>query len=371
MSQPDPSARPSQVTVAGWAVAVTSVVLVVAVFDAMSQLESIEMRERLARAISSGSAKDLGFTVGDAIEVVRWCLTVSGVAAAGAGVLGVFVLQGHRGARIALTVAAALIVLTASVAGSFPGFLGMLIGVGTALLWTRPARDWFAGRPITRPQPREAAPVNPPSPAPPVAWAPPEPGTEQPPPTQGWGQLPGPPYAALPPEAASWPAPVVQLVPEASPTRPPQVRIACILTWVFSSATAFGFACVLLAMAIDQDRLVEELRKSPAWEKSFDVDTVTTVVATASVILVVWSLAAIALAVLVWRRTRWAWALLVISAWMAGLVSVLAFPYSLFSLPYLAVIGASLGMLMRRPTRDWFAETPHPSRPTAPRPPVW
>ena len=33
MNEPDRSARPSQVTVAGWAVAIASVMLVVAVFD--------------------------------------------------------------------------------------------------------------------------------------------------------------------------------------------------------------------------------------------------------------------------------------------------------------------------------------------------
>src|SRR5690348_4936618 len=35
MPQPDPSARPSQVTVAGWAVAIASVLLVFAVFDSL------------------------------------------------------------------------------------------------------------------------------------------------------------------------------------------------------------------------------------------------------------------------------------------------------------------------------------------------
>ena len=74
MSQPDPTARPSQVTVAGWAVAVASVLLLLAVFDTMGKLETVDMRERLSRAISSGSAKDLGFTVSDATAVLRCCL---------------------------------------------------------------------------------------------------------------------------------------------------------------------------------------------------------------------------------------------------------------------------------------------------------
>jgi hypothetical protein len=47
---------------------------------------------------------------------------------------------------------------------------------------------------------------------------------------------------------------------------------------------------------------------------------------------------------------------------------VLAFPYSL---PYLAAIGVAVGMLMRRPTRDWFAQPSYLPPPPGPRPPVW
>lgn len=390
MSQPDPSARPSQVTVAGWALAVASTLLVLAVFDTMGKLETVDMRDRLSHAISSGSAKDLGFTVDDAISVLRWCLYVSGVAAAASGILGVFVLQGHRGARIGVSIAAVPIVLTSTVAGSFPGFLAMFIGVGSALLWTRPARDWFAGRPVTL-----APPARPPQPPPPrpdeptqkVAWAPPAPGDLQPPPTPGWGVAPGstPPPPPPPPPAPSWPAPSWPAPSWPAPAagiarqdapRPAQVRVACILTWVFSSLTALGYAAVLVVLAVDKDRLIDELKKSPSWKSSFDTDTVTTAATVASVFFLLWSVAAVVLAVLAWRRVRWAWIVLLVSAAVAGLVSLLALPYSL---PYVAAIGVTTGMLLRRSTRDWFTATPYPpyppypqqQQPPAPRPPVW
>jgi hypothetical protein len=358
MQPPDPSARPSQVTVAGWAVAIASALLVLAVFDALGHLETVDMRERLSKAIGSGLAKDSGFTVADATEVLRWCLYVSGVAAAVSGILGVYVLQGHRGARVGVSVAALSIVLTASIAGSLTSFLGMFIAVGSSLLWTRPARDWFAGRPVTVP-PKAPKPqqverrVEPEERRTPVAWAPPAAGSARPAPTPGWGQL----------------SPAGPPVPPASAPRPTQVRLACVLTWVFSSLTALGYAAVLLVLAVDKDRLVEEMMKSPGWQKSFDVDTVTTVAAVAAAVFVIWSLAAIVLAALAWRRVRWAWVLLLVSAWLAGLLSVLAFP---FSLPYLAVIGASTGMLMRRPSREWFARSPY-QRPRGPmpRPGAW
>jgi len=379
MSQPDPTTRPSQVTVAGWAVAVASVLLVLAVFDAIGKLDTVDMRERLSEVIDSGSLKGLGFTVGDAIDVMRWCLYVSGVAAAASAIFGVFVLQGHRGARIGLTVAAVAIVLTASFAGSFTGFLALFVGVSTGMLWTRPARDWFAGRPITPPAPPRPVERRSDRPAPPaaeqakpVAWSPPAPGSALPPPTPGWGQTSG----SAPEPLASWPAPSGRPVagpvagPVASSARPPQVRLACILTWVFSSLTAFGYAVVLVVMATERTRFTDELQKSPGWRDSFDVDTVTTLIGIASAVFVVWSLGAIVLALLVWRRVRWAWVALLVSAWTAGLLSVVAFP---FSLPYLAVIGATAGMLMRGPSRAWFSGPTAPSRPQppGPRPPVW
>jgi hypothetical protein len=266
------------------------------------------------------------------------------------------------------------IVLTASVAGSFTAFLAMFIGVGTGMLWTRPARDWFAGRPITAPA--SARPVErreQPEPPQPVAWLPPAPGDAQPPPTPGWGRAPE--TSADP--AASWPAPtgwpvVAPVGPQTAldSPRPSPVRLACILTWVLSSLTAVGYALVLVVLGVDKSRFVDELKKSPGWKNSYDVDTVTTAVTVAAIVFVVWSVCAVVLAVLVWRRSRWAWVALLVSAGMAGLVSLVALPWSL---PYLAVIGASTGLLMRASTRAWFAgpSQPGPPQPPAPRPPVW
>jgi len=373
MPPPDLTARPRQVTFAGWGVAIASVMLVLAVFDTIGQLESVDMRERLAAAVSTGSLKDFGLTVSEALDIIRWCLYVSGVAAAVSGVFGVFVLQGHRGARIGLTVAAVAIVLTGSVAGSFPGFLAMLIGFGAAVLWTRPARDWFAGRPISvrapssRPEPPAAPPTQP------LPWAPPDPGSTQPPPTVGWGQAP---TSGPPPDSATWPAPTTPPVATGTPPdevvadRPAQVRLACILTAVFSAITGLGYLAVLVMLAVDSTALVNRLKENPNWDDSFDEDTVTTLATVAGVGFLVWSVAALVLAVLVWRRVRWAWVLLMVSILMAGLLSILAFPYSL---AHMAAVGVSGGLLMRRSTRDWFAAAPSSRQPSlpGPKPPVW
>ena len=51
----------------------------------------------------------------------------------------------NRGARLALSILAVPILLTAPLTG---GLTGALVVVATLMLWSGPARDWFAGRPV-------------------------------------------------------------------------------------------------------------------------------------------------------------------------------------------------------------------------------
>jgi hypothetical protein len=71
-------------------------------------------------------------------------MLLSGAAAAAAMVFAIYVLQRHNAARIGFTVAAVMIMLTAPVSG---GFLPIMIAFSAIMLWTKPARDWFAGVP--------------------------------------------------------------------------------------------------------------------------------------------------------------------------------------------------------------------------------
>jgi hypothetical protein len=360
MSSPDPSPRPSQVTVAGWTAAIASVLLVLWVFDAMGNLHSVDTRDEITRSLADGSLKGLGVSVGDAITVMRWALFVSGAAAAAAAILGVFVLQRNTGARIALTVAAVPIVLMAPLSRSF---LGMVVGAATAMLWTRPARDWFAGRPPAPPVQREQArtrlpppPIAPPPVAPP--WLPPT-SAQQPPPMPGWGQAPQQAPQQWPQQAPQqWPqqappygAPYWQQ-PVAAPPIPRQVRTACILTWVLSAITGLGYLGVLVFVAIDSTALMDALKKTSAWDSNYDEDLILTGIVVISVLFLLWSVAAAVLAVFAWRRAYWAWILLSISAGGAALVSVLAFP---FSIVHLVAAGVAAGLLLGRPARAWFA----------------
>jgi hypothetical protein len=372
MSSDAPGPRPRQVTVGGWLVAISSAMLVASVFDAMARLHSVDTRDALVRVLTTGSAKGLGISVTDAIGVVRAALFVAGASAAVTAVLGVFVLQRHVAARVVLTVAAVPVVLTAPFSG---GFLALVVGAGTALLWSRPARDWFAGRPPARPEVRPVpARVGGPPPAstraapgdwPPPTIAPPRDGPVTgplPPPTPGWGERPTFP-------AAYSPGPVLPPPPAEVPA---QVRIACILTWVFSVVTAGLYVLIGVALLVDRHRMLDLLRDNPTVRDSkLDDDQLVTVIVTVSALIALWCLAACALAFLSWRRHVWAWILLIASIGAALLVEAAALPYSLL---HLAAAAVALRMLLARPTRAWFRGAGGP-RVSAPRgwvpPPGW
>ena len=136
------AARPSQVTMSGWVAVIGSALLVLTLFDSMSQLRSIEMRENVEDFLASPPGDGLGLTVGGALEVIRGLMLFTGAAAAVAMVLGIYVLQRNKGARIGFSVAAGALMLTAPVSG---GFLPVLIAFAAMMLWTGPARAWFAG----------------------------------------------------------------------------------------------------------------------------------------------------------------------------------------------------------------------------------
>jgi hypothetical protein len=132
------------------------------------------------------------------------------------------------------------------------------------------------------------------------------------------------------------------------------VRVACILTWAFSAVTAALCVLVVVAVAVDRDEMLKQLRDNPdIRESSLSNDSLVAVLIVMSMVIVVWCIAAVVLAVLTWRRYTWAWITLLVSAGFVALFSVLAFPVSLV---HLAASGTALGLLMSPPTRAWFRD---------------
>jgi hypothetical protein len=135
---------------------------------------------------------------------------------------------------------------------------------------------------------------------------------------------------------------------------PTPVRVACILTWIFSLLTAALYLLVGVALLVDRNGMLDLLRDNPTVRDSkLDADQLVTVIVAVSALVVLWCLAACGLAVLVWRRHAWAWILLTVSVGVAAAVEVVGLPYSLL---HLVAAGVALRMLLVAPTRAWFRE---------------
>ncbi|HEU4513197.1 MAG TPA: hypothetical protein VFR87_08825 [Nocardioidaceae bacterium] len=148
MSEQSKTARPSQVTMAGWVAIVGSMLLVLTLFESVSQLRTVEFRDTVDEFLTTPPGNGLGLELAQVVEIMRVLMFFSAAAAAAAAVLGIYVLQRNNAARVGFTIAAAALMLTAPVTG---GFLSVMIAFAALMLWTRPARDWFAGRPVTQP----------------------------------------------------------------------------------------------------------------------------------------------------------------------------------------------------------------------------
>lgn len=331
----EPGPRPRQVTIGGWLAAVSSAVLVVSVFDAMARLHSLDTRDRLTKALA-GWPTDLGISLGDAIDVTRGALFVTGVAAVVTGVLGIFVLQRHATARIVLTFAAVPVVLTAPLAG---GFVALLVGGATVMLWTPEARDWFAGRaPAPRPERRQPAPTASPT------------GTPGAPSPRPWTETPAD-RALWPPPAYPGPHADAGLHRGMSAV-PAEVRFACLLTWIFSLLTGSAYLFVMLAVAVDRHRVLDLVRDNTTVEKAaLTDDQLVGLLLAVSAVLVAWCIIASVLAALTWRRHHVAWVLLLASVGVAWCVEVVALPYSLV---HVIACTTAFVLLLRPGARAWL-----------------
>lgn len=389
MSEPSTSARPRQLTMAGGFVIGGSVLLLLTVFDTFTSLQSVEMREEVTEVLSSPTGKGLGISVGEALSLMRGGLMVAAACAAAAAVLGVYALQRHRGARIALSVLAVPILLTAPLTG---GLVGALVVVATVMLWSGPARDWFAGRPVRQPAERPV-----PSPAT-GALPPPQPPPAPQPPASG--QYPTGPADELQDGAqggAQGDAPAARISTTGTSTTPAAtsgfgertlqqsqeprqhhshagprtgstamdssavprtVKVACALTWVFSGVVALLYAGVLIALAVAQDRIVDYFTRTPEWERAnLEPGLLLPALWLGGLMFLGWAVGACVLAWFTWRRQNWARWLLVASAGTAVVVALFAFP---FGLVHQIACVAVIVCLASASAKQWFGSVAGP-----------
>lgn len=136
--------RPPQVTGAVAGTCTGAGLILLGVLDLLRRLNGREVREVIEEMLADQRFAGLGIDRSEAVEILRIALMVIVAICGAAIVLAVFVWRGHRGARIGLTVLGVVSSLAAVLAG-FTGFvLAMLIGLTVSLLWSPPARTWFA-----------------------------------------------------------------------------------------------------------------------------------------------------------------------------------------------------------------------------------
>ncbi|MCW2792818.1 MAG: hypothetical protein JWO76_1916 [Nocardioides sp.] len=346
MTEPAAPPRPRQVTLAAWLIMLGSVFVVLSAFERVAGLQTLETQQSVERFLSEPPGDGLGLGVQGVLDLLRTLAMVAGGFAAAAAILGYHVLRRSRSARLALTILALPLFVTGLVAG---GFMSSVVAAAAVMLWFQPARDWFDG--IAR----EARPELAPAPAP---EAPPPPRTEARP-VVGFGSSDKPSTVAGPPASPSFPtaAPGWPTEPtRAGSARPPAVIWACLMTWACAGLAVVLMGASIAVLAGNPDLVLDELRRqNPDLAAQGVTDTmVLNVTFVLGGIIVAWSLAAVALAVLTFRRVNWARIALVVSAALAAVLCLLAtITQVLMALPLAACV-VTLALLVRPDIRAWF-----------------
>ncbi len=401
MPEPRTEPRPGQITVLGGFAILTSLLMVFVAFDLMGQVGSVDMRHEVETYLGTGSGAGLALTVDQVMEILRIFVMVSGALAAAALVLAIFVLRRHNGARIGLTVVAVLLLPSAALMRFIPF---MLAGVAV-MLWSPRSRAWFSGASLAPrssttvgrvdesrmtqasdgSEPPERPPAEPgatPAPAeapygqaPPPAEAPY--GQAPPPPPPPYGQAPPPPAGMPGPYPGSFPAPPTAQSPygpvglpqppvRGRSPRPGSVVTAAVLTWVSAGLTLFGSVAILLEVVFMRSQVVDQIEATPQFQGNYDVATLVTAVEWVSGILIVWSLAALVLAVFVFLGANWARILLAVCASLAGLLSLLTI-LAILPVVTLAASVATVVLLFVPKSNAYFSSGGGGSQ----NPPVW
>ncbi|MEI5674235.1 MULTISPECIES: hypothetical protein [unclassified Nocardioides] len=359
--------RPRQATFAAGLIIGGSVLLVLSAFDSLSGLQSLEMRDAAEEFLSRPFGDGLGIDVDGVLGLLRVLTMIAAATATAMAVLGVYVLQRSRPARLALSVLAPVLAVTGLVSG---GIFAPVVTVAVVMLWLQPARDWFDGI-ERRPEPERAPDRKPsavwPPPTPPAPPAGPvaPPSSSEPRAYPGFGAAPQP---GVPPQApqpgapapyptygAPQPGPYGAPRPPAS-ARPPAVLWACVVAWSLSGLVAAMMLMTAIVVGLAPDLVLEEVRRRDASLADELTDDRLAATAVVAVLLVVWSVAASVVTWFAFRRARWGQMALLVSAGGAGAVCLLG--VAVGSLPLvlpLAGCVAAFALLMRPEVRAWYA----------------
>lgn len=321
------AARPRQTTMAGVLVMLGAVFVVLAAFERVATLRSIESRESLQRAID-GLPGGFNPSLESVIQVSHVIAIVAALFAVAAVALGWQVLQGSRQARVVLSALAVPIFVMGIVAGDF---MSSVVAVATLMLWLSPSREWFAGKPIPEPvkagQTRRDANVNALTGQAPDAV--PAPGEVQP---GGWSVGPTP------------------------ATRPAPLTVALVLTIVTAGFILLSSVVTLVALVTQPDLVLDELRRTTPELEGPDASDRLVLAASyfSGGIMLVFSGLAVVLAVFMAKRRAWAARGLLLCAGACALFCIIAAIASPIALIPAAASIATVNCLRRPEVRAWF-----------------
>ncbi|MFI5622324.1 hypothetical protein ACIA03_02560 [Nocardioides sp. NPDC051685] len=343
--------RPGQATLAGWLIVLASLLTVVAAWDQIAGLRSLDTRERVEEVLAEPPLAGSGIGLDSILDLMHVMALVTGAMAAAAVILGWHVLQRSKQARLALTVIAAPLFFAGMFGG---GFWSTLAAVAVILLWMSPTRDWFDGIAPTK---REALDSGDPDQESYVApTAPATPPTAPTGPTTGPARL----SAQQPPP---WTGAVAHATKVAPKRRPGAVMAAAALTWIGSGFTALMMLASAVTATANPDLILEQVRKQaesdPAMREVAGLYTTDIIIASAWIMAVLVTLVCVAagvFAAFAIRRHSWARVALMISAAISALsllLFALAFP------PAVILFGAAVAtfaFLLRPEVAAWFRD---------------
>ncbi|SDD83984.1 hypothetical protein [Nocardioides lianchengensis] len=359
--------RPRQATFAAGLIIGGSVLLVLSAFDSLSGLQSLEMRDAAEEFLSRPFGDGLGIDVDGVLGLLRVLTMIAAATATAMAVLGGYVLQRSRPARLALSVLAPVLAVTGLVSG---GIFAPVVTVAVVMLWLQPARDWFDGierrpEPERAPDRKPSAVWPPPTPPTPPAGPAAPPSSSEPRAYPGFGAAPQPGFplqapqpgapASYPTYGAPQPGPYGAPRPSAS-ARPPAVLWACVVAWSFSGLVAGMMLITALVVGLAPDLVLEEVRRRDASLADDLTDDRLAATAVVAVVLVLWSVVAAVFTWFAFRRARWGQVALLVSAGLAGAFCLVGVAVGSFPLVLpMAGCVAAFALLMRPEVRAWYA----------------
>jgi hypothetical protein len=124
-----------------------SVLGLMAMVTVVSRLNTQGMRNVADQLRKEPMLADSHLTQDDALSVLRLSAMICAAACVASLVFGIYVLRRHRGSRVGLTVLGGLLFVSAVIQPFAGWFIAAYVGLCLYLLWSAPARAWFAWTP--------------------------------------------------------------------------------------------------------------------------------------------------------------------------------------------------------------------------------